>query len=112
MIQFFGVNNLEDVPKLAYNQMLFMENIKSVAFGISAIAIVMDNDKYCTYTFKGIGASTSVLTATLCRISIDVDTVVTKGYIYNITDLSDYEGAFLEQSTTMPWWIIISSATQ
>ena len=94
MMQFFGVNNPEDIPKLADNEMVFMENIKSVAFGISGIAIVMDNDKYCTYTLAGLGLSH--------KKAIPYELGVTKGCVYNVNSLSDYEGAFLGASSTAP----------
>lgn len=95
MMQFFGVSNPDDVPILEDNQMVFMENVRSVAFGVSGVTIVMDNNKYCMYTFTGV--STSII-----KGSLPYELGVTKGYVYNVNTPSDYEGAFLGQSTILP----------
>ena len=93
ILKFFGVTSVEDLPDIPDNAMLFMENITCITIAgvcfISGKAIVMDCDKYCLYTFSGISVGYS---------SIPYDHYVTKGYVYNVNDVSDYCGLFYSGS--------------
>ena len=54
---FLGLSENEVIPKLKENQMYVLENTKSVGLAIVGRGIVMDNDKYCEYSFGGFGKS-------------------------------------------------------
>ncbi len=96
IMKLFGVNSPNDIPERPPNCMLFLENIESVTIGtftfIRGKTIVMDENKYCTYSFYGIGYGYS---------AIPYDRVVTAGYVYNVNSVNDYAGSFLGVSANM-----------
>ncbi len=78
--------------------MIFVENITSLSnkSGISIIegrTIVMDENKYCEYTFVGIGWNKS--------LSMPLDRIVSQGYVYGLEDVTDYCGLFIGSSANM-----------
>ena len=80
--------------------MLVVENIVSISvcsYGtyIQGIALVMDRDKYCIYSFEGLGAGISGVNGAL------LDKTYTRGYVYGVSDVADYNGLFLGASTNM-----------
>ena len=89
VMNFWGVNSITDIPKLPDNAMLFMEDITSVTIGgvtyIHGRTIVMDNNKYCEYLFNGVGYGVS---------GLPFDACTTAGYVYGVSDVSDFEGWF------------------
>ena len=89
MMKFFGVSSPDDLPELEDGCMVFIENIHSFTIlGITIVVgktIVMDNDKYCEYSFGGVSAGISVLPFDICT---------TAGYVYGVENPSDYAGAF------------------
>lgn len=90
MLSFFGVTSKDDLPVMADNCMVFMENISSYTFGSITIVIgrtiVMNEDKYCTYTFAGTSRGVGLF---------PIDKLVTKGYVYGVENVDDYCGMFL-----------------
>jgi len=71
--------------------MIFVENITSLSVykGVNIIegrTIVMDANKYCEYTFVGIGWGVSM--------SLPLDRTITKGYVYGLDSVGDYCGLF------------------
>lgn len=56
--------------------MYVLENTKSVGLAIVGRGIVMDNDKYCEYSFGGFGKG--------MELSSIIDCTETKGYVYNV----------------------------
>ena len=76
-MQFFGVSNPEEVPKLADGTMVFIEHVRSVSYNyfseIRGHTIVMDNNKYCEYDFMGFGLGVS---------AIFFDSYVSGGYVF------------------------------
>ena len=73
---FLGLSENEVIPKLKESQMYVLENTKSVGLAIVGRGIVMDNDKYCEYSFGGFGKS--------MELSSIIDCTETKGYVYNV----------------------------
>ena len=96
MMNFFGVSTPEDIPALEDDCMVFMESISSYSIGalsfVAGRTIVMDRDKYCEYSFVGIGYGYGVL---------PVDSCVTGGYVYGVREPSDYAGAFFGASANL-----------
>ena len=92
MMAFFGVKSEDDLPTLADNCMVFVENVKSVSFGTTTVVygktVVMDYDKYCVYSFVGLSRSVSAT-------ALPIDGSITKGYVYNVESPEDYAGLFL-----------------
>ena len=84
---FLGLSENEAIPKLKENQMYVLENTKSVGLAIVGRGIVMDNDKYCEYSFGGFGKSMG--------LSSVIDYTETKGYVYNVKNPEDYSGFFI-----------------
>jgi hypothetical protein len=88
-MMFFGVDSPEDIPSIPENAMLFMEEIYTVTIGgtsyVYGKTIVMDSNKYCIYTFKGVSFGVS---------GLPHDYSVTGGYVYNVNDVEDYNGLF------------------
>ena len=89
MMQFFGVSNPEEVPKLADGTMVFIEHVRSVSYNyfseIRGHTIVMDNNKYCEYDFMGFGLGVS---------AIYFDSYVSGGYVFGVKNPEDYSGVF------------------
>ena len=98
MKKFFGVSSTSDIPAFADNQMVFIENINSFGFAIEGHTVVMNNDKYCEYTFAGFGVSISGF----MHAELTGDIAVTAGYVYNVYSPSDYSGLFFGLSATLP----------
>ena len=96
MMDFFGVSAPEDIPALEDDCMVFIENISSYSIGalsfVAGRTIVMDRDKYCEYSFIGIGYGYGVLPFDCC---------VTAGYVYGVREPSDYAGAFFGASANL-----------
>ena len=57
----FGVSSPLDIPERPDNAMIFMETVTSIPTPIGTIVfghtIVMDDIKYCTYDFTGVGVA-------------------------------------------------------
>jgi len=89
MLAFFGVDSVEELPTLPENCMVFVENITTITImGVAyvhGVTIVMDNDKYCMYSFNGVSMGVS---------GIPYDYSVTKGYVYNMESVDDFNGVF------------------
>ncbi|EGG91295.1 hypothetical protein HMPREF0491_02325 [Lachnospiraceae oral taxon 107 str. F0167] len=90
---FLGLSENEAIPKLKENQMYVLENTKSVGMAIVGRGIVMDNDKYCEYSFGGFGKS--------MELSSIIDYTETKGYVYNVKNPEDYSGLFIGGSINL-----------
>ena len=90
---FLGLSENEAIPKLKENQMYVLENTKSVGMVIVGRGIVMDNDKYCEYSFGGFGKS--------MELSSIIDYTETKGYVYNVKNPEDYSGLFIGGSINL-----------
>ena len=90
---FLGLSENEVIPKLKENQMYVLENTKSVGLAIVGRGIVMDNDKYCEYSFGGFGKSMG--------LSSVIDYTETKGYVYNVKNPEDYSGLFIGGSINL-----------
>ena len=90
---FLGLSENEVIPKLKENQMYVLENTKSVGLAIVGRGIVMDNDKYCEYSFGGFGKSMG--------LSSVIDYTETKGYVYNVKNPEDYSGFFIGGSINL-----------
>ena len=90
---FLGLSENEVIPKLKENQMYVLENTKSVGLAIVGRGIVMDNDKYCEYSFGGFGKS--------MELSGIIDYTETKGYVYNVRNSKDYAGLFIGGSINL-----------
>ena len=73
--------------------MYVLENTKSVGLAIVGRGIVMDNDKYCEYSFGGFGKS--------MELSGIIDCTETKGYVYNVKNPEDYAGLFIGGSINL-----------
>lgn len=89
MMMFFDVDSADDLPELPENCMVFIENIWSITIaGITYVhrtTIVMDEDKYCMYSFNGVSYGVSGVAHDYCE---------TVGYVYNVEDVSDFCGFF------------------
>lgn len=97
---FYGVSSSKNIPEIPDGAMLFVENITSVNVGkygsiIRGKTLVMDRDKYCEYTFWGIGAGLGGVG------NVPLDMAYTKGYVYGVTDIADYCGLFLGGSNNL-----------
>ena len=97
---FYGVSSSDDIPPIPDGAMLFVENIISVNVGplasiVRGKTIVMDRDKYCEYFFWGVGAGISGVSGAL------LDKSYTKGYVYGLTNVTDYCGLFLGTSSNL-----------
>ena len=90
---FLGLSENEAIPKLKENQMYVLENTKSVGLAIVGRGIVMDNDKYCEYSFGGFGKG--------MELSGIIDYTETKGYVYNVKNPEDYAGLFIGGSINL-----------
>ena len=95
---FYGVDSPKKIPEIPEGAMIFVENITSVSnkMGFSIIegrTVVMDAEKYCEYTFVGIGWSISY--------SMPLDRTISQGYVYGLEDISDYCGLFVGASANM-----------
>ena len=90
---FLGLSENEVIPKLKENQMYVLENTKSVGLAIVGRGIVMDNDKYCEYSFGGFGKGMG--------LSSVIDYTETKGYVYNVKNPEDYSGFFIGGSINL-----------
>lgn len=73
--------------------MYVLENTKSVGLAIVGRGIVMDNDKYCEYSFGGFGKG--------MELSGIIDCTETKGYVYNVKNPEDYAGLFIGGSINL-----------
>ena len=98
LMAFYGVDSPSEVPEMPEGAMIFVENITSISvFGGGAIVegrtIVMDANKYCEYTFVGVGWSKSV--------SIPLDRMISQGYVYGVENVTDYCGNFYGASANM-----------
>ena len=58
---FLGLSENEVIPKLKENQMYVLENTNSAGLAIVGRGIVMDNDKYCEYSFGGFGKKYGII---------------------------------------------------
>ena len=89
MLKFFGVSSVEELPDMPANAMVFMENTTVIRIGLISViherTVVMDCEKYCEYTFTGVGGP---------GVGFPYDFNVTKGYVYGVEDVSDYSGIF------------------
>ena len=94
----FGVCSPLDIPERPDNAMIFMETVTSIPTPIGTIVfghtIVMDDIKYCTYDFTGVGV------AGLSKIKF-FSQATTAGYVYNLDDPSDYAGRFTGGSVNL-----------
>ena len=90
---FLGLSENEVIPKLKENQMYVLENTKSVGLAIVGRGIVMDNDKYCEYSFGGFGKG--------MELSGIIDCTEKKGYVYNVKNPEDYVGLFIGGSINL-----------
>nr|WP_314447719.1 hypothetical protein [uncultured Lachnoanaerobaculum sp.] len=90
---FLGLSENEAILKLKENQMYVLENTKSVGMAIVGRGIVMDNDKYCEYSFGGFGKS--------MELSGIIDYTETKGYVYNVKNPEDYSVLFIGGSINL-----------
>ena len=90
---FLGLSENETIPKLKENQMYVLENTKSVGLAIVGREIVMDNDKYCEYSFGGFGKS--------MELSGIIDCTEIKGYVYNVKNPEDYAELFIGGSINL-----------
>ena len=90
---FLGLSENETIPKLKESQMYVLENTKSVGLAIVGRGIVMDNDKYCEYSFGGFGKG--------MELSGIIDYTETKGYVYNVKNPEDYAGLFIVGSINL-----------
>ena len=96
MMKFFNVSSADELPPLPDNAMVVAENVLTLPtpFGFSFVygrSIVMDNDKYCEYTFSGYSYGGG----------FPVDRYDTVGYVYGVEAVSDYEGLFLGGSVNL-----------
>ncbi|MFR1562791.1 MAG: RHS repeat-associated core domain-containing protein, partial [Oscillospiraceae bacterium] len=89
MLAFFGVDSPEGLPEMPDDCMVFLENTWTFPiYGTSFVhgtSIVMDADKYCTYSFWGFSLGAS---------GIPYDFSVTKGYVYGVENTEDFCGNF------------------
>ena len=89
MLAFFGVDSSEGLPEMPDDCMVFLENTWTFPiYGTSFVhgtSIVMDADKYCTYSFWGFSLGAS---------GIPYDFSVTKGYVYGVENIEDFCGNF------------------
>ena len=91
LMAYFGVSDPSEVPDIPEGALIFIENITSVSgakgFGIvRGKTLVLNEYKYCEYTFWGIGGSISK--------SIPLDVVITQGLVYGVDNVTDYCGLF------------------
>ncbi len=90
MMEYFNVDSVEDLPALDDGCMVFAENISAISLGFVTLiygkTILMDNDKYCEYTFFGPSFGVSVIPFDYC---------MTTGYVYDVYDVDDYCGFFV-----------------
>ena len=98
LMAFYGVDSPNKVPELPDGAMIFVENITSVsvvdgACVIEGNTVVFDADKYCEYTFCGVGMSVSM--------SMALDQSITQGYVYGLNNVEDYCGKFVGVSGNM-----------
>lgn len=89
MLAFFGVDSPEGLPEMPDDCMVLLENtwtflICRTSF-VHGTSIVMDADKYCTYSFWGFSVGAS---------GISYDFSVAKGYVYSIENIEDFFGNF------------------
>ena len=97
---FYEVSSPNDIPQIPYGAMLFVENITSINVGeyvsiIRGRTLVMDRDKYCEYFFWGLSAGRGSISGA------PMDKTYTKGYVYGITEVTDYCGLFLGGSSNL-----------
>ena len=88
---FWGGDSDAASQGLPEGSMAFVENIYVIPTlipGVSYIwgkTIVMDDEKYCEYTFRGLATGVS---------TIPFDVAVTKGLVYGLESATDYCGTF------------------
>ena len=97
---FYGISSSNVIPTIPEGAMLFVENTTSINIGTYASVVrgktlVMDRDKYCEYYFWGLGAGYGGINGA------PLDKSYTKGYVYGVTDISDYSGFFFGGSSNM-----------
>ena len=98
LMAFYGVESPGEVPEMPEGAMIFVENITGFTFGkaggpVMGRTIVMDQYKYCEYSFVGWGYSYSK--------SMPLDRSVSQGYVYGVQHVEDYCGYFLGGSSNM-----------
>ena len=97
LMAFYGVSSSNDIPDMPDGAMIFVENITSWSRGnlsvIKGYTVVFDSEKFCEYSFGGVGVGVSK--------SIPLDKTITQGYVYGVTDVSDYCGIFAGGSVNM-----------
>ena len=87
----FGVDEVEHVPGYEKGCMFFVENTQTVSVGFVSIirgkTIVMDQDRYCQYSFFGVSPGLSLP-------GVPGDVTIAEGIVYGVNSPSDYSGFF------------------